>query len=110
MLKLGLTMSVAAFAAAAGEPVRDDPRARLEARIADEGLRSAETQLEILRAAEGEAQKYGLRGGSGILRSAVVAGSAWVNIGPNNANFQDNGGVYHKVDSGRARRIIVDPR
>jgi hypothetical protein len=43
------------------------------------------------------------------MTSAAVAGSAWVNIGPTTADFENNGGYYFKIDSGRARKIIVDP-
>jgi hypothetical protein len=103
-----LALALAALGARAEAPERDDPRGRIESQQIVDGLRTPEEQLAILRAAESEARKYGMR--PGIERFAAVAGTAWVNVGPSTADFEYNGAVYHKVDSGRARRIIVDPR
>ena len=91
-------------ALAAAEPEMDDPRGRLEARIAEDGVRPIEVQLRILDAARSEALRYS------ALAPARVAGSAWVNIGPATADFEQNGVTFFKVDSGRARKILVDPR
>jgi len=74
------------------------------------GERTPEQQLAILRAAEGEAVRYGLRQTPFAAPLAAVAGASWVNIGPSTADYEFNGGLYSKVDSGRARRILVDPR
>ncbi len=87
---------------------KDDPRGRARALELLNGPRTPEAQLGILRAAESEALKYGLRSGS--LRAARVPGRAWINLGPTSDNYEVNGGTYTKVDSGRARSILVDPR
>ena len=94
-----------------GEPDRDDPRARADARLlqAEGVVRSAEASLHILQTARAEAQRYGLDR-RGVDAAARVAGSAWVNLGPSSAAFEINGAQYTKVDSGRAQRILVDPR
>jgi hypothetical protein len=105
-VKLLALIMVAAAAASGGE--RDDPRGRIRALELLDGPRTPEAQLGILRAAESEALKYGLR--AGALRPARVPGKAWINLGPTSANFEVNGGTYTKVDSGRARSIAVDPR
>ena len=91
-------------------PEGDDPRRRQEALRALYGTRSAEDQLRILRAAEGEAARTPRGGGAFAAPVAAVPGAAWINLGPTTADFQVNGEVYQKVDSGRARKILVDPR
>jgi hypothetical protein len=108
MRLLILALAFAAFSARAEAPERDDPRGRIEAMRLENGPRTPEQQLEILRAAESEAIRYGLK--PGIERFAAVAGTAWVNIGPSSADFEINGVTYNKVDSGRGRKILVDPR
>jgi hypothetical protein len=105
-----LVLALAAVQARGSPPEHDDPRGRIEARLATDGARSLEAQLAILRDAESESLKYGLRAPLGPQRFAAVAGASWVNVGPNGADFDKNGGTYLKVDSGRARKIIVDPR
>src|SRR4051812_42749419 len=90
-------------------PERDDPRGRMAATALLQGERSPEDQMQILRTAESEALKYGLKPG-GPERFAAVSGTSWVNLGPTTADFEYNGATYHKIDSGRARKIIVDPR
>jgi hypothetical protein len=94
-------VAVAALAARA-ENLRDDPAGRARARALTDGPRTPEAQLQILRAARQLAQAP--------LASAAVPGSAWVNLGPTSADFDNNGIVYHSVDSGRARKILIDPR
>ena len=105
-----LLFAVFAFSAQAGEgPEADDPIGRMRAEKAgDIGIRTPEMQQRILDEAQSEKLRSGL--GTGAFRTAAaVAGSAWVNIGPTTAGFEYNGGTYYKVDSGRARKIIVDP-
>ncbi|MBS0556195.1 MAG: hypothetical protein JSR27_02145 [Proteobacteria bacterium] len=41
--------------------------------------------------------------------SAALAAGSWTNIGPNNANFAQNGGTLYVTDSGRANVILTDP-
>ena len=96
------------MASAAGAVERDDPRGRAEAMERLSGPRSAEAQLGILRAAESEARRSGARGGP--LQASRVPGRAWISLGPTGASYEVNGGTYYKVDSGRARGIVVDPR
>jgi hypothetical protein len=104
-----LLIAALSFAAGAEEHDTDDPIGRMRSRDAlDDGVRTPEIQKQILDAAASEALRYGI-GRSGRITSAAVAGSAWVNIGPTTADFENNGGTYYKVDSGRARKIIVDP-
>jgi hypothetical protein len=108
MRRTVLALTLAALGARAEAPERDDPRGRIEALERENGPRTPEQQLRILRAAEFEALRYGMR--PGIDRFAAVSGTAWVNIGPATADFEKNGVTYLKVDSGRARKILVDPR
>ncbi len=96
-------------AARAGQVDGDDPRGRAKAMELLNGPRTAEAQLGILRAAESEAIKYGLRRG-GPQQPVRVPGKAWISLGPTGASYEFNGGIYYKVDSGRARGILVDPR
>ncbi|MEI7704060.1 MAG: hypothetical protein WCK73_05640 [Deltaproteobacteria bacterium] len=51
-----------------------------------------------------------LRAGSAPVSAAPVAGESWVSLGPTDARFQWNSSYYLQVDSGRATRILVDPR
>ena len=106
----GIAAAMVAFSlpARAGEVDRDDPAGRARAMALLNGPRTPEAQLGILRAAESEALKYGLR--PGPLQAARVPGKAWINLGPTSANYEINGGPYYKIDSGRARGILVDPR
>ena len=101
-----LALSSSAFAE---EPERDDPRGRMRANEILQGVRTPEAQLEILRIAQAEAARTGI-GSLGIDQPVRAPGSAWVNLGPTSADFEKNGGMYFKVDSGRARNILVDPR
>ena len=104
-----LVFAVLALSARAEErPDADDPIGRMRAeRAGDIGVRTPEIQQRILDEAQGEKLRYGI--GGGVRMAAAVAGSAWVNIGPTTADLEVNGGTYYKVDSGRARKIIVDP-
>ena len=111
MLLLTAALALSAHAEDEG-PDGDDPIGRMRAeRAGDIGIRTPEMQQRILD----EAQSENLRGAgqrSSALRFSTlspVAGSAWVNIGPTTADLEKNGGTYFKVDSGRARKIIVDP-
>ena len=114
MKKTLLLFAALALSARAEErPDADDPIGRMRAeRAGDIGIRTPEMQQRILDEAQSEKLRSGL--GAGVFRpvaamAAAVAGSAWVNIGPTTADLEKNGGTYFKVDSGRARKIIVDP-
>ena len=105
-----LLLAALAFSANADEgPDGDDPIGRRQAeRAGDIGIRTPEMQRRILD----EAQSEKLRS-AGRIRMATVltpGAAAWVNIGPTTADSEFNGNTYYKVDSGRARRIIVDPQ
>src|SRR5205085_1636329 len=108
-LALAALLPAAARAQAPFE--RDDPRARLEAMREWRG-QSLEAGWGTLQQARKERDRYGI----GVARRSPVQSSmaaapatAFVNIGPANAAFEDNGGRYFEVDSGRARQIVVDP-
>src|ERR1700682_76623 len=88
-------------------PLRDDPRGRQAARALEEGPRTPEDRLNILEIARAEAHRSGLS--SGRAAPPRAAGNAWVNLGPRTANFEKNGVIYLKVDSGRARTVLVHP-
>jgi len=111
--RLPVSLSLVVWAAATpvlGEveaPLRDDPRGRQAARALEEGLRTPEDRLNILEIARAEARRSGLSGGRAA--PARAAGNAWVNLGPRTANFEKNGVIYYKVDSGRPRTILVHP-
>src|SRR5205823_12862239 len=94
---------------------RDDPRARLEAMREWRG-QAPEARWRTLQEARKERDHYGI----GVARRSPVQSSmaaavaaapatAFVNIGPANADFEFNGDKYTEVDSGRARQIVVDP-
>src|SRR5438270_6325526 len=99
-----LAASAALTAGARAErSIRDDPRARLIGRELDEGSRSPEDRLRILEIARGEALRWSARSASDALQPVRAAGNAWVNLGPRSANFERNGVIFDKVDSGRMR-------
>ncbi len=104
---VGVAIFLAAAGARAGKPQLDDPIGRARAEEVKYGVRTPEEQLAILRAAEAEAAKYAR---NGPLPYARAPGSVWVNLGPTDADFEVNGATYNKVDSGRVRKIVVDPR
>ncbi|HZX89320.1 MAG TPA: hypothetical protein VFE67_01660 [Rudaea sp.] len=76
----------------------------------------AEYQRFLNAAAQRERQRYAplLPGGDAAKsmvnspQSALATGN-WINIGPNNANFAQNGGTLNVTDSGRVNVVIVDP-
>ena len=107
--ELALLLVSAALAARAEAPIRDDPRARLIGRELDEGSRSPEDRLRILEIARGEALRWSARSASDALQPVRAAGNAWVNLGPRSANFERNGVIFDKVDSGRMRNVLVHP-
>ena len=107
--ELALLLVSAALAARAEAPIRDDPRARLIGRELDEGSRSPEDRLRVLEIARGEALRWSARSASDALQPVRAAGNAWVNLGPRSANFERNGVIFDKVDSGRTRNILVHP-
>jgi hypothetical protein len=107
----GLTLAGAlSLAAVADKPQRSDPARREEARRVVQGDRTPEAAAEILRIARAEAVRWGLDRSTTLEMPAAVAGNAWINLGPTSADKDFNGSVYFKVDSGRARKILVDPR
>jgi hypothetical protein len=93
-----------------GEVDLDDPQGRARARERTDGDREPADQLEILRIAEQEAARYGLRRSPGVQAQSRVGGAGWVSLGPTDAAVEKNGSVtLNKVDSGRARRVLVHP-
>ena len=105
MRRIALALSLAAGAALPRE-IEDDPAGRRRAEIEVYGLRSAETQLAILDEARAEMRKYAGPKASITDPGAVAA----VNIGPTTSDFEYNGGFYTKIDSGRLRKVLPDPR
>ena len=115
-----LAVSLCALSASAreygeGEPVREDPRARIRERIRQFGQRTPEEGLAFLQTARAEAEKVGLDGSTTHRLAArgtslsAAQGKTWINLGPTNASFEKNGITYTKVDSGRVRRVLVHP-
>lgn len=100
-LLVGLSICLGAAAVSAPsvppEAERSNPRARSVAWRARYGPRSPELGARHLELAREEAQL------------AAVQGLEWVNLGPTDARFQYNGGVYTQVDSGRITGIAVHP-
>jgi len=110
-----LLFALGTGAVRADEPTGDDPLGRKRALEAMLGERSPEASLAIFREARREARRWDLRGpldrtGKKFKTGAAILGSAWVNLGPSTADFEKNGTTYNKVDSGRMRTILVDPR
>ena len=92
-----------------GAHERDDPVGRAAAREVLQAERDPAAQVEILQAAAEEARRAGLRW-AGFSAQAAVKGNAWVSLGPDNAAFAQNGSSsLAKIDSGRAKRILVHP-
>ena len=107
-----LVEALAATGAMAAERAHqsDDPVGRARARAILDGERDPAAQIEILRAAGEEAERWGLRRLPGHETHARVSGAAWVNVGPDNAAFAINGGtILSKIDSGRAKKILPHP-
>ncbi len=76
----------------------------------------AEYERFLNAAAQRERQRYArLLPGGGASKSMInspqnaLATGNWINIGPSNANFAQNGGTLNVTDSGRVNVIIVDP-
>jgi hypothetical protein len=76
----------------------------------------AEYERFLHAAAQRERQRYAaLLPGGGASKSminspqAAFSTGSWLNIGPNNANFEQNGGTLTVTDSGRVNVVIVDP-
>jgi len=111
-LKLLALAALWPLVARAGEIIRDDPEARLRATREWRG-ESLAGRASLLSEAARERDRYaiGVRSrASPVLRSAApVQAGAFVNIGPASADFEDNGGRYTEMDSGRARQIVTDP-
>lgn len=97
-------------------PLRDDPRARLLATREWRGT-SLSGRIRLLEEARRERDHYAgtqqrrsaAAVPTGAVQASAVQAGAFVNIGPASAAFEDNGGRYYEVDSGRARQIVTDP-
>ena len=94
----------------------DDPRARWQAQDALGLHTGAEARWKILEEARRERDRIGpsspppSSAASGRSAAASrVPGTAWINLGPTRADFEDNGGRYIAEDSGRARNILTHP-
>ncbi|MBS2023502.1 MAG: hypothetical protein JST92_13930, partial [Deltaproteobacteria bacterium] len=91
---------------------RDNPNARRAARALLHEVRTPEEQLHILEVAAQEARKYGIGQHTSAresLQAAAVGGQVWVNLGPDQAAFENNGITYNEMDSGRLRSIVPHP-
>jgi hypothetical protein len=76
----------------------------------------AEYQRFLNAAAQRERQRYGalLPGGGGFKSminapQGALATGTWINIGPTNADFAQNGGTLNVTDSGRVNVVLTDP-
>src|SRR5687768_1002901 len=79
-------------------PEKDDPTGRLEWQRQAWGIATAESRANILREGREHSNKKNARG------------PRWVNIGPDGAEFDQNGSFTgHEIDSGRARTILPHP-
>ena len=89
---------------------RDDPRARLQATREWRGAFRPDARLRLWQEAQKERDRYAIGAPrTTLLMTAPVQGTAFVNLGPAGADFEDNGGRFTEVDSGRARQIVADP-
>ena len=87
----------------------DDPgtRARMSRQLFGEP--TVAQQLELLRAARHEADRYRI---GRAKSSSAVSGSAWINVGPTTASFERNGVDSlggSQIDSGRLNSIVPHP-
>ena len=87
----------------------DDPSGRTSALEAVAGARTPESAIEVLRIAHQEAARWGVANQAATQAAATVQSDAWINVGPASADFT-RVATFHKVDSGRPRSILVDPR
>ena len=79
-------------------PEKDDPTGRLEWQRRAWGVATAASRANILREGRDHSGKKNARG------------TKWVNIGPADAEFDQNGSFTgHEIDSGRARTILPHP-
>ena len=77
---------------------KDDPNARLEWQRGALGIANAASRANMLREGRIHSDKKNARG------------PKWVNIGPEESEFDQNGSFTgHEVDSGRARTILPHP-
>lgn len=97
-------------------PEQDDPRARWEAEDKLGKHDGVEVRWNELMEAQRERDRVGpsaQRGqpsaGPRSQSTGPVQGSAWINLGPSKADFEENGGRYIAEDSGRARNILPHP-
>lgn len=96
----------------------DDPLERALALRNRQGPRDPELTARGLAIAQEEARKWAhlmprseapVPGTKDPGRLSTIQGLDWVNLGPSNARFQYNGGLYPQVDSGRVTDLAVDP-
>src|SRR5687768_17690540 len=79
-------------------PEQDDPTGRLDWQRQAWGVATPEFRANALREGRNHSNKKN------------AGGPKWVNIGPDNADFDQNGSFTgHEVDSGRARVILPHP-
>lgn len=114
-----------------GDADKDDPLGRLQWQIDQFGSNTADYRRHVLNEAKQHNQRLGrgtgrhgaitpqdnasapgAGGGTGMFNPATNGGSGpvWVNIGPTNADFEQNGSTtYYQADSGRLRTILPHP-
>ena len=89
------------------DPVKDDPRARLEdMRERMGGDLSPEFMESLMAAANEQSALYGPAGKGSI---KVAAGGPWTNIGPYRSNWIQNGLRVNESDTGRVRTFLTYP-
>jgi hypothetical protein len=98
LVGLSICLGATPVSIAPGPHERADPLERARALRDRLGPRSPEVTARGMELARAEAEKW-----------APVSGLAWVNLGPGDARFQYNGGLYTAVDSGRTTGIAVHP-
>jgi hypothetical protein len=120
LVGLSICLGVTAVSAPTGpqEPERTAPRERSAAWRNRYGPRSPELTAQWMEIARDEARRWAHLMPVNQARPtkapqpaslATVQGLAWVNLGPTDARFQYNGGLYNAVDSGRTTGIAVHP-
>jgi len=111
LVGLSICLGAAAVSAPSAPPEaeRSNPRERSAAWRARYGPRSPELAAQRLELVREEAQRWAHLMPQDTAQLAAVQGLEWVNLGPTDARFQYNGGVYSQVDSGRTTGIAVHP-
>ena len=85
----------------------DDATARMLWQIRQNGIPTADFKRKLLRE---RGRRVAAERSSGMNGAPAVSGPAWIPIGPEDADYETNGGFTGNVrDSGRARKILPHP-